>query len=396
MVPDIMPTSRSLKVIREQRHLALPDVAAFANISPRRLEAFEEGRQEPSLNQLEKLAALYGVAVYSLFAEAIPNVPEAPTDFRKPFPRPADLSPRGLKWILSSEKIAVFARQLSLALADQSENRIPHARAYRPAEAAAYVRDIFTDWLRHRGPSLELTGPPEQRFLLALRLFFESQGGVVNLNDAPYQDFLGFFRKPDTGLETIFINRSVSSRKAQLFTLAHEYAHAIYKLEGISSPFILKNDVERSCNVFATEFLAPLNEFTEVVEAQPRMIRTEINQFVAVISSSSLLSRHATAIRLHEAGYISQRELNDWEERWSFKPNTEKVDEAAEGQSAQFAPPHAKRIGELGYLPVFLAAEAVERKIVDALDVQEGIELAESLQSQAFSLARRRINAARS
>ena len=71
-----MANSQSLKALREQRHLGLPDVAAYSKISARKLEAFERGLQKPTLNQLEKLATLYGVPTYALFADFIPNVPE--------------------------------------------------------------------------------------------------------------------------------------------------------------------------------------------------------------------------------------------------------------------------------------------------------------------------------
>jgi hypothetical protein len=47
----------------------------------------------------------------------------------------------------------------------------------------------------------------------------------------------------------------------------------------------------------------------------------------------------------------------------------------------------------LGYLPVYLAKQAIDRKTIDSIDVV-GISLSEVLQERAFSLAARRMDVA--
>src|SRR5215203_3297045 len=101
-----MLNNRSLKVLREQRRLNITDVADVASISPRSLEKFEGGDSRPSRKQLERLAQIYGVPLYSLFGEKIPNTEETPRDFRNRAPEPASLSPRGLTALWASEKIS--------------------------------------------------------------------------------------------------------------------------------------------------------------------------------------------------------------------------------------------------------------------------------------------------
>lgn len=92
----------------------------------------------------------------------------------------------------------------------------------------------------------------------------------------------------------------------------HEYAHSLVGASGVSDPFRLKNDIERMCNQFAAEFIAPTPAFTKIVEALDKATRIDVFKLVAQASRLSLLSRHATAIRLLETGHIDQKQLNQW------------------------------------------------------------------------------------
>src|SRR5947209_6286531 len=101
-----MTIGQALKSVREKRHFDIEEVAAFTHISPSRLREFEEGDREPSFNQLEKLAEVYGVASYLFAAKLLPNVPETLPDFRRANPGPARLTPAGIRKVWATEKIA--------------------------------------------------------------------------------------------------------------------------------------------------------------------------------------------------------------------------------------------------------------------------------------------------
>jgi Zn-dependent peptidase ImmA (M78 family) len=397
IVPSVSaePNIRALRSVREQRGFEIAEVAAFADISADRLDAFEKGERAPSRKQLEKLASTYGVPLYSLFGDAIPNLPPLPQDFRKPTPSEASLSPGGVRTLLASERISEFAKQLALQLDYTPERLVAQRLKPRPlATLASELRATFDAWLAPRAKEFAFSGTDEQRFMSAFRLFFEVQGGVLNVNVAPTKDYMGFFVKPDAGLPTIFINRVVSSRKAQLFTLAHEYAHSLNGQDGISNPFRPRNAIERSCNVFAAEFLAPMSSFTQVVERLTKSQRSDVATFVAATASNTLLSKHAAAIRLVEADYIKQAELQSWRKIFSANPRSEKDEEKEQEPESAGGQPHAKRLGELGHLPVYLAKQAVDQQIIDSFDVADSLGLSRSLQTKAFSLAERRFEIA--
>jgi Zn-dependent peptidase ImmA (M78 family)/transcriptional regulator with XRE-family HTH domain len=390
-----MTINRLLKQVREHRRFRLEDVASYAHISLTRLEAFEAGERDPSHRQIQRLADVYGLPSYLLASRALPNLPETLLDFRRKDPGPAHLTPPGMRRIWAAEKASSFANQLAdeLKYAPPEWSRSVPSGDPTPA-LANKLRSFFDEWLAARNSRLGFTGTPEQVFLGGFRTFLEVQGTIVNTNNAPSDDFLGFYIHPDDGLPLTFVNRSISSRKAQLFTAVHEYAHSLLDAPGVSNPFLIANAVERKCNHFAAEFLAPMASFRPLVEQQSRTVLSNPTALVRAVAGQSLLSQHATAIRLVEGKYLSQEQLRAWERAVIKTPNLEKQEEA-EAAGEGHGVPHAKRIAEVGYLPTYLSKLAIERRLIDSLDVQAGLSLSEGLQESAFSLVARRFDVAR-
>lgn len=391
-----MPRHATLKLVREQRHFDLEDVAARAHISTARLAEFEAGTRAPSIKQVEKLSTVYGVPSYQLFSLDRPNLPETLPDFRKAVVAPARLSPAGAEKVWAARGIAEFANQLAIEVEAPVADWLSKLDFGPPTlKRAGVLREFFDEWLAKRQRQLAFTGTAEQVVLGACRLFIEAQGTIVNVNQAPGDEYFGFYIDPDAGLPLVFVNRAISSKKAQLFTLLHEYAHHLMGAAGVSNPFTARNSIERTCNKFAAEFLAPMAAFQALVERQPRSVRSDPTALIRQVSDSSWLSLHATAIRLVEAGYLTQAQLQAWEKTVRRNPAAEKQDEAEAAGDGQGAP-HAKRIGELGYLPTLLANRAIEARMIDSIDVQAGMGLSESLQAKAFVLAERRFRVAQS
>ncbi|WP_341990345.1 XRE family transcriptional regulator [Azorhizobium sp. AG788] len=390
-----MSNGRALRAVREQRQLDIDEVASVASISNKKLEIFEGGEAAPSRRQLQRLSEIYGVPVYSLASDRIPNLPPLPEDYRTAVPGPASLSPKGLKALWASERIAHFTKQLATELSFEAPDwSVAARRANDPQARATAFRQSFDEWLHSRKEKLSFAGSPEQKFLGAFRLFLEVQGSVVNVNDAPADDYFGFYTKPDGGSPTIFVNRSIQSKKAQLFTLAHECAHALMGKDGISNPFMLKNSIERDCNKFAAEFIAPAAEFQSVASSKPASIRGNLSEFISKVSADTFLSKHATAIRLIETGFITQAQYRGWARIWVQNVKSEKEEEKEESESNAGGNPHAKRISELGTLPIYLSFMAIKEGLIDRYDVVSGLNLSEGLQDRAYDLAARRLGAA--
>lgn len=383
-----------LAQVREQRHFDLDAVAEFTSISASRLSDFEAGRRVPSYLQLEKLADVYGLPAYFAASPSLPNLEEALPDFRRREPRPAILSPAAMKKIWATQEISHLTFQLATAVQFSAPAWATGAAIKILTRASAErLRSTFDEWFGRRRRRLNFIGTDEQVFLAGFRLFIEVQGTLVNINQAPASDYLGFFSYSPHTVPTIFVNRSISSKKAQLFTLAHEFAHKVTLSSGVSNPFVVKNSVERAANRFAADFLAPMEVFGRLVEGQPKSTISSPSSLIVAASRGSLLSLHAAAIRLAEGGYISQAQLGAWVRGRGQLSTSEKEEESEAAGEARGAP-HAKRVGELGYISTYLAKLAVEERIIDAVDVSAGMHLSETLQQRAFTLAARRIEAA--
>lgn len=380
-----------LESVRRQRKLPLDQVAVAARIPADRLYAIEAGLQSPSRKQLERLASIYGLPLYALYAESAPTLAENPADYRRADAGPAALSPAGLGTLLRAERTSTYSYMLQGVIEQKFLDFLSETRKINDVDRLAKeVRRRFDVWRNARLTGLRLSGSAEQVFFQALRIFLEVQGFIVMNNDAPISDYLGFFIKPDEALPAIFINRKLSSKKAQLFTLVHELAHVVYQSEGVSNPFQLTHQTERLCNAFAAEFLAPKDEFQKVVERQSAVVRASPDDFIGNVSRETLLSRQATAIRLLETKHLPPTQFSVWYANWN-KMLTQKIKIEAEPESeGSFGQPHAKRVGELGYLSVYLSYRAFSDKIIDRYDVENGLGLSSTLQDRAFSLAARR------
>lgn len=386
-----MEISKILRQVREQRQFSVAQVSDRAAISANRLSEFEAGKREPSYNQLTALAEVYGVAPYIFAAKTLPNLAPNLPDFRQEKPTPAKPSPQGMKRIWAVENISEYTKQLQDALEYQPQ-KLTKSRPEATPQFARDLRSEFEEWLAPRRDGFQFAGSEEQKFLAAFRLYFEFQGNLVNINEAPTSDYTGFFSDPELGVPSIFVNRKIYSKKAQLFTILHEYCHYIMGAEGVSDPFVSKNDTEAKCNRFAAEFLAPEKQFTALVESLPKDYFQSVDRLIKSVSRRALLSMHATGIRLVETGYITSKDLSTWLASIFKNPRVEKEEEpeVAGGHV------HAKRLGELGYLPTYLSAVAIQKGIIDSHDVIVGLGLTESIQDAAFDLAQRRFDRAAS
>jgi Zn-dependent peptidase ImmA (M78 family) len=297
--------------------------------------------------------------------------------------------------IWAAEQAASFTTQLLPAIkfkVPRWANAVPTGKP--TPKTALSLRKYFDDWFARRRAGLGLSGTAEQTFFAALRIFIEAQGTLVRVNDAPAEDYLGFFLDDNQSISSIFINRRTSAPKAQLFTIVHEIAHRMLGVSGVSDPFQLNNDIERTCNKFAAEFLAPEEAFRAIVERQNRSARSDVFMFVDAVSQQSLLSKHATAIRLLETDYLNPKQLGAWTNARAAMNRRDLKQEESDASGETFGQPHAKRIGEVGYLSTFAAKLAVDMKFIDYSDVISGISLSRTLQERAFSLAARRMEVA--
>ena len=311
-----MPTkfnSNSLKEARRSRKLSIADVSHFTRISEGSIRKFEEDEKLPSVIQVEKLAALYNSSLFTFFSEGRFEAPDSLTDFRKANLGSANVSPKGLMKIWSAENSGTFLADLLSALGRNRPKTKSFARITNLKKPdSSELRTAFDDWSASHTQTLKIQGSDEERFIKLFRYFLEIHGCRTIFNSAPLEDFLGFFTDNQRRVETIFVNREIGNLKRKVFTFAHEAAHMIYDLEGISDPFVATNTIEKKCNRFAGDFLAPEVEILRLIDKLPRATLVDPIRLISAVSKATLLSRQAAALRLKDLDVISASQTRNF------------------------------------------------------------------------------------
>jgi Zn-dependent peptidase ImmA (M78 family) len=235
-----------------------------------------EGKQRPTLRQLENFADKARVAVGYLFLPTPPDervpIPDLRTVGGQGVRRP---SPDLLDVIHLCQRRQDWYREYAERVEAEPVAFVGSATQGAPAEEVA-------DRMRR---ALELSVEDRQATKSlddAMRLFIDKTeaagvlvmtSGIVGPNTHRKLDpdeFRGFALS-DPLAPLIFVN-SVDGKAAQMFTLAHELAHlwlGTSALSDASLPRAATNAVEQWCNRVAAEFLVPLATIRGVELADP-------------------------------------------------------------------------------------------------------------------------------
>lgn len=387
--------STALRTARQARKLSVAEVSNFTKIAANRITRFESGDASPSISQMTKFGDLYNVPFFEFFSDRKIELDNVLPDFRKTNPVEADLSPRGLTKIWQVEKRINFVQAVIEALGQSAPKTKKFKRlTNKNVVDAATLRSRFDDWLDRRPSTLRFQGSREDIFSKQLRLYLEVHGCHTSINSAPIDDYLGFYINQNDVANVIFVNRDVRNEKRRLFTLAHELAHLAYNEEGVSNPFIAKNLVERQCNAFAAEFLAPEDAILSLVERFQGRIRENETRLVDHISSSTLLSRQASTLRLRDLDIISKSTASVILKRLSSlrrldEPRADKPTDVIRGRNVVVA----TKLAQVGVYAAYTSSLALNAKLIDRIDISRGLGISETIQADVLNLATRRFEA---
>lgn len=390
-----MSSNLNIKILREARRsrkLSIEEVASFASISGERLRKFETASAEPTSNQLAKLGELYNLPFYEFYSDKLPEFSDTLPDFRKANPTEANLSPRGLIRIWQTQSQAEFVEILAGALGRSKPERSSFRRLTNEKQPSAEtLRNQFDIWSERVVNNLKFSGTHEMRFLSYLRSFVEFHGCNTVFNSAPASDYLGFFDEYSEAQKSIFVNRDQAYGKRKLFTLSHEVAHFLFDAEGVSNPFIAKNAIERQCNEYAAEFLAPENLVRRIIDSKPHIRSSE--RLIDLLSENSLLSRQAAALRLLKLDLITKAQTNSFFRKVSGKSRFKEFEDRPKSAPMGRAAAVGKKLSEVGTYNAYVAKLAVSQGLVDPTDIHRGLGISEGLQGDVFDLAARRYEA---
>jgi Zn-dependent peptidase ImmA (M78 family) len=290
-----------LRVAREAADLRQAQAAQAIEMSRTTLIAIEQGQRRARMEELQKLAKLYGTSVNALMRTQAIHV---------------DLTPKFRKLVGESDETGRAASQLLTDLAKaevELENLlgVRRTRNYppeRPIIAGNVVMQAEQDAfeLRQRlglglSPVTDIVTLLELE--MGIRVYVRRLDGRVS----------GLFAYDDKLGACILLNAS-HPRDRRALTAAHELGHLVSTRR---EPDVLhdhsseRTPEERYCNAFSRAFMMPargvMQRFKEITAGSPRLTRRHI----VVLAHSLGVSREAIARRLEELR-LSKPGTWDW------------------------------------------------------------------------------------
>ncbi|MGC2413545.1 MAG: ImmA/IrrE family metallo-endopeptidase [Stellaceae bacterium] len=305
---------------RASAGFSVEEAAHSLQTKPKKVIAWEEGSESPSMSQLRRMAAAYKRLLSDFYLPSPPREDPIPHDFRR---LPGDIAfhySRALRYQL---RLARQRRELALELATELETELPGPPIASaplnlnidPEEAGAEVRKLLGVTLEEqrkwRDPRVSYN---------AWRVHIERAGILVfQATGIATRETLGF-SMPDRPLPVIAVNRKLRPN-GRTFTLLHEFVHILLEQSSIcdiEEKLLRPSEEQRTevfCNAAAAAALVPRDALLadRLVAAHPARPREWSNDELGSlgrgfgVSEEVILRRLLTMGRTTSAFYGARR-----------------------------------------------------------------------------------------
>lgn len=311
-----------LKWARESQGYTAEDVAIHLKRDIEEVMAWEAGTATPTYSQLETMAyGLYKRPLAVFFLPAPPVEPKVKQEFRT-------LPDFELDRLAADTRYQIrlaHAHQISLRELNDGVNpavrkifrdiRISDKDQVR--SAAASVRQYF-------GVSIDKQSAwgTSDNALKAWRALSEDAGIFVFKHSFKQKAISGFCLVDDQ-FPIIYLNNSTAKTR-QIFSLMHELAHLLLKVNAISKfdPSYVEQlppkerRIEQFCNAFAAEVLMPAEDFAGQIESVNKFDDPAIQR----LARRYLVSREAILRRVLDRKLVAQSYYERKVEQWDREP----------------------------------------------------------------------------
>lgn len=286
----------------ERAGLALDDLAGRFP----RLAAWDAGKAQPTLKQLEDFAKTVHVPIGYLFLREPPDEPLPIPDFRTRADRaPARPSPDLLDTVYLCQQRQDWFRDFARAQGEEPLSFVGSLGLQDDVVgAAAEMRAAlgFDLDARRQMPTWTeaLRRFIEQADALGVLVMLSGVVGSHNRRKLDPDEFRGF-ALADPLAPLVFVN-GADTKAAQMFTLAHELAHIWLGQSALSDARAAEappRAVERWCNQVAAELLVPIAAFREAHDRRADL-RAELDRLARRFKVSTLVILR----RMHDAGTL--------------------------------------------------------------------------------------------
>jgi Zn-dependent peptidase ImmA (M78 family)/transcriptional regulator with XRE-family HTH domain len=297
---------------RENRRLSQEAVAGLLGVSRVLVSHWERGERQPSAQVLERLAEIYGVTLQALLE---PDKEPSPSDLVELLYRDAEggIDSRAETGLQDFVRFLESYGDLADALHEKREplTRSPFnlKRGFTGKEDIRRKALDVRDWLRlGHGPVGDLPGRLDDIGITVYRTALGS-----DLTSAVSGAFLNH---PRVGM-SIAVNVQTTPGR-QLFTLAHELAHALFHSDDQShlvSVWARKDEKERFADIWAGEFLVPLEGLRRQSEQLGVKTITDAEEAIHLqrhfgVSYGMILLRLRQANLLHDDRYEELKKVS--------------------------------------------------------------------------------------
>ena len=269
--PEIKVNPNVLKTLRESSGYTIEEIAKKIKTSTAKVQEVEKGLASFTLTQIKKLAEIYHRSLAAFFTDTLPAMP-ALIDFR--INREKRLTPQ----VYTAERRAYYLANKLTELTDKRSQIPDFPELLKPDELAHEFRKYLKiDLLKSKKPEEILTHYKqilEEKFLIS----------VIEL-PLKAEDVRGFSVSADV---SIVVLNEEDNPSIKLFSLFHEVYHLLKRTSGICSIEIEQKDgnIEASCNLFAAEFLVPLDDLKDEFKRFPKLDESTISELSTIYGVS--------------------------------------------------------------------------------------------------------------
>jgi len=271
------------------------------------INSWESGDSQPTLKELDKLAATLKRPIAVFFLPEAPKELPIPKDYRI---LPSNVGEFDKETVMAIRKARRLQKTSKELLENQNESAFPRVNHVslndNPFDLALEIRSEFG-----------ITEDLQKRWKNAYDAFnyirekIEANNIFVFQMQMPIEDARGFVLA-DTNPFVIVVNSS-DNINARIFTLLHEYGHVLLKESGVDNPDCSADNqhyaVERWCNNFASEFILPSDILKkEIATRDADLMNFETNdKFI----SKMKVSKSMFYYKLYLKNYIDSRAFNE-------------------------------------------------------------------------------------
>jgi Zn-dependent peptidase ImmA (M78 family)/DNA-binding XRE family transcriptional regulator len=365
-----MPASLKVEVdpkvfkwLRESSGWTKEEVAKRLGTSVEVVEVIEKGERDPTIRQLKELSNAYKRPLATfLLSEPLKEAP-IPKDYRM-LPDKKDLfDKKTIQAIRKARGLQEVGAELLINFNDTARPKVKRLKTTDNPEQAAlmYREDIKL------AIETQMKFKNSYEFFSYIRDAFEERNILVFQFSMPVEDARGF-ALTDAVPNVIVIN-SADSIEARIFSMMHEFGHVLLGETAIDMPdfsYTPNHNVEKWCNMFASEFLLPKELAKEVFKSEEETLTegATLNR----LSHRYKVSKGMLGYKMLKLNFISNETYEEVLDRYKPSEPAPKPDEEDEEKKGGGIPADIRCLKEVGNKFVSIVAENYDRNYITYTD----------------------------